>query len=258
VRGIRSPAAAYITLGLTLLELLRDAVWQFVGAVLALLGVVVAIYLYWLQRQSKELAFGLLSSRRPLSIADELSSRVTVQLDGTPVGNLHLLVFGLKNSGHRAVLPQDFAKAFSIAFSNGKVVSAEIASQHPKNLGAQLTVQEHWVELHPVLLNPGDQLLVQILLSSTKPDWKVDARVVDIPAFAEINRTPKLPPFMRSGLFLPFLLALGFGLWKVYSGGEAEEAYVPLSFAAFIIMYSLGSRLVNESGSSVRRRIDET
>lgn len=241
-----------------MLELLRDAVWQFVGALLALLGVFVAIYLYWLQRQSKELAFGLLSSRRPLSIADELSSRVTVQLDGSPVGNLHLLVFGLKNSGHRAVLPEDFAKAFSIAFDDGKVVSAEIASQYPKNLGAQLTVQERRVELLPVLLNPGDQLLVQILLSSTRPEWKADARVVDVPTLAEINRTPKLPPFMRSGLFPLFLLALGMGLWKAYSGAEAEEVYVPLGFAAFIMMFSLGSRFVNESGSAVRSRIDET
>ena len=57
-----------------MLDLLRDPVWQFVGVILTLLGVAVAFWIYWLQRQTKELAFGLASSRRLLSIADELDS----------------------------------------------------------------------------------------------------------------------------------------------------------------------------------------
>lgn len=63
-----------------MLDFFRDPAWQFVGVVLALLSLGGAFWIYWLQRQAKELAFGLISSHRLVAVADEVSSRVTVQL----------------------------------------------------------------------------------------------------------------------------------------------------------------------------------
>ncbi len=59
-----------------MLEALRDPVWQFVGALLALLGIFFAFYIHRLQVKTHELATGLVFSRPLLSIADELASRV--------------------------------------------------------------------------------------------------------------------------------------------------------------------------------------
>ena len=149
------PLTSHITSHL--LDFLPDPIWQFiVGAV----AIGAAFWIYWLQRHTKELACGIVSSRRLLSIADEVSSRITVQLDGSAVKNLHWLVYGLKNSGHRAISSSDFQRPFSISFPEGKIVSAEVASQTPPNLGAALIVTESRIELQPLLLNAGDKILL--------------------------------------------------------------------------------------------------
>lgn len=183
-----------------MVDLMRDPVWTFVGAVLAVLGIGTAFWIYWLQRQTKELAFGIVSLRRLLSVADEVSSRVTVHLDGNEVKNLHLLVYGLKNSGHRAIASSDFEHPLSISFANGQVVAAEITSQHPSNLGATLITAESRIELQPLLLNAGDQILLQVLLSAPSPSGSIDVRILDVPALAPINVNDRLPPFFESGM----------------------------------------------------------
>ena len=239
-------------------EALRDPVWQFVGAVLTVLSLVAMFWIYWLQRQTKELAFGLLSSRRPLAIADELSSRVTVLLDGRSVGNLHLLVFGLKNSGHRAVAPTDFERNLSIKFSDGAVISAEISAETPPNLYAQLCVSDDKVDLQPLLLNPGDFLLIQVLVSSAKPDYVMNARVLDVSTFAPVNTTPRLPPLLQSGLPLMMGVLLAFGVANFFATGNRLESYYWFGFAVITLAMGLVMRFRDGSGKSSRRRINET
>lgn len=240
-----------------MIEILRDSVWQFVGVVLALLSLGAAFVIYWLQRQTKELAFGLISSRRPIAIADELSSRVTVQLDGQTVEHLHLQVYGLKNSGHRPIAQTDFERPLSIAFEAGRIVSAEIATQRPTNLGAQLTISTSRIELAPLLLNPGDRLLIQVLLSSAKPASTLDARIFDVPSIGPINTIPPLPPFFRSGLPMLMWIMLAAGILGLIFMERREMAYAYLGFAAFIPVFGLVSRLWRDSGKSARRRISD-
>lgn len=239
-----------------MINALRDPAWQFVGVLLAVLSLAAVFWIYWLQLRTKELSFALLSSRRPLSIADELSSRVTVQLDGRSVGNLHLLVYGLKNSGRHAIPPTHFERPLSIQFSDGQVVSAEITRQNPGNLGANLIMSSTQVELRPLLLNPGDQLLIQVLLSSANPTYTLDGRVLDVSSFEAINISPRLPTFLNSGLPLMVLIFVAVGTASFFLG-QHDAAYWFLSLAVIVIGYGLASRLFENSGKSARRRISE-
>jgi hypothetical protein len=237
-----------------MINFLRDPVWQLIVALLTLAA---AFWIYWLQRQTKELAFGLVSSMRPLTIADELSSRVTVQLDGKHVGNLHLLVFGLKNSGHRAIATSDWERRLSISFDPGLVVSAEIASQTPSNIGAQLTVLDSRIELAPLLLNPGDQLLVQVLLSSAKPNTSLDARVLDVSSFAPINTVPRLPRFMDSAAPNAMVMTFIPGIGIYFFGGDQMIALTFIGSAVLFPISGLVIRLRQDLGRSARRRIND-
>ena len=82
-----------------MIDLLRDPAWQFAGILLTAAAVASSFWIYWLQRQTKELAFGVVSSRRLLTVADEVSSRIRVELDGREIKDLHLTVYAFKNSG---------------------------------------------------------------------------------------------------------------------------------------------------------------
>ena len=243
-----------------MLELLRDPIWQFIGAVLAALGIGAAFLFSWLQRQIKELAFGIVSSRRAISVADEVSSRVTIHLDGKIVKNLHLLVFGLKNSGHRAITQSDFERPFNISFSDGQVVSAEVTSQVPANLGATLAIAESSIELQPLLLNAGDKMLLQVLLSAPSPSYSVDTRILDVSALAPINVQPRRPPFFQSAL--PIVI----GFWILFAAGtyifktnsqDTQMSISLLGLALVATLYGLGMPLLERKGPSSRRYIGE-
>ena len=240
-----------------MLEALRDPLWQFVGVLLTLVSIGVAFWIFWLQRQTKELAFGLLSSRRLLTVADELTARVRVELDGQTVANVHLLVFGLRNSGHRAVAPSDFERYITLSFAKGRVLSAEVASQVPQDLGAELSIFDSRLELRPLLLNPGDQLVVQVLISSSEPAYEVQARILDVPSFAPVNTRPRLPPLLSSGIPVATLgcalVALGFFV----SGTQQHQVFGFAALTAFLPLFGITTRLIQDSGRSARRRISE-
>jgi hypothetical protein len=239
-------------------DIFRDPIWQFVGVLLALFAIAMTFWIYWLQRQTKELAFGLVSSRRLLAIADEMSPRVTVQLDGKLVSNLHLLVYAIKNSGHKAIATSDFVRAPFIAFSDGQIVSVEVASQCPENMRAELTLFSTKVELSPLLLNPGDQLLIQVLLSSSKPSATFDARIVDVSAHVALNYEPRIPRFFDSGLPMAMYFMAGIGGGALVVAESREMPYVYFGLAIFIPIFGFFNRLWRDQKPSARRRVRGT
>lgn len=241
-----------------MLELVRDPAWQFAGAFFALLSLAAAIGFYWLQRQTKELAFGRVSSRRLLSIADELSTRVSVQLDGKPIRDLHLLVYGLKNSGRVAVSQADFVRPLSISFPDGQVLSAEIAAERPVTLGATLTISDSRVELCPLLLNAGDTVQIQVLLSSALPSELIDVRVVDVPSMMPINVQPRSPPFLQSGLPWMIVSFMAVALIDLMISDSPLYATGFVIVAAFAALFGFVARFLETAGTSGRRRISES
>ena len=162
-----------------MIELLRDPIWQFVGAALALLALAAAFWIYLLQRQKKELAYGVLSTRRLLSVASELRSRVSVTIDGRPVEDLHLIVVGIKNSGNTSIAEADYLYALTLHVKDKtEIISAEVSKFFPSNLLVSLSFQPDKLEFKPPLLNPGDYFTVQALVSGKSPAFTSDFRLI--------------------------------------------------------------------------------
>lgn len=162
-----------------MIQFLRDPLWQFVGAVLALLALPTAIWIYLLQRPRKELAYGVFSSRRILSVASELRNRVMVTVDGRPVEDVHLVIFGVKNSGNVPVLETDYLYTPALGPGEGTgVISADLSKFFPENLQVSLTLQSNKIEFKTPLLNPGDYFTVQALTSGKSPKFTPDFRLV--------------------------------------------------------------------------------
>lgn len=241
-----------------MLELLRDGIWQFIGAALTVASILAAAGIYWLQRRTRELAFGLVTHRRLLTVANELSPRVSVQLDGRAVRDLHLLVYGLKNSGHSAVLANDFERPLSISFSDGQVLSAEVASQKPANLAATLEVGASRVELRPLLLNAGDQVLIQVLVSAPTVKDAIDARIVNVARLTPIVTPPTLPPFFQSGSAIVVGgVLVGAAAANILDLPGQPPWWFWVALAALLAVFSLARRLMNTLSPASRRTINE-
>ncbi len=240
-----------------MLELFRDPAWQFAGIILAAIAVAVSFWIYWLQRKTKELAFGVISTRRLLTVADEVSSQIKVEFDGREIKDLHLTIYGLKNSGGLAVPASDFARALSLQFASGQVISAQISSQVPHNLGAKLVVTDTIVQIEPLLLNPGDQFLIQVLSSPGLPTGQLDGRIIDVADFQPINLHPELPKFHKSGLILPAIIFPIIGLYGAFIYPQDSSWLMWIGMGAFIIFFGYVSRWLERVRTSSRRRISE-
>lgn len=240
-----------------MLESLRDPAWQFASIILAAIAVAASFWIYWLQRKTKELAFGVISTRRLLTIADEVSSRIKVELDGREIKDLHLTIYGLKNSGGLAVPASDFARALSLQFAPEQVISAQISSQVPHNLGAKLVVTDASVQIEPLLLNPGDQILIQVLCSPGLPTGQMDGRIIGVANFQPVNLHPELPKFHESGLVLPAVSFPIIGLFGTLIYPQDSSWLLWIGLGAFVIFFGYASRWLERVRASSRRRISE-
>lgn len=238
------------------MDFLRDAVWQSIGVFLSAIAILATFAVYWLQRQVKEVSFGVLSKRRLLSVADEVASRVQVHLDGRVVQNVSLWTFGIKNTGQKAVIPDDFLRPISIGFEDAELLSAEIAHQKPKNLGATVTSDGSLVTVQPLLLNPGDYLTVQVLLSGAAPDYRYDGRIVDVRRIELLHLASAYPPLHQSGA----AVAIGGALVTALSSfvfSKSGSYLMWIGLAGLILGITIAIRTARMFSPRVRRTITE-
>ena len=185
-----------------MLEMLQNKPLEFAGVIFALLAVIVSIVIYRLQRQNKELAFGVLAEHHLLGVSDELANRVRITFDNRPVENIKLLVFALKNSGNKAVKVEDFIRPITISLGNeAKLLSFECIKE---------SSNEDMLEISPILLNSGDYFLIQVLASVEKAKIEQDIRIVGVSSFVNLSVKQRQNTSFLNGL-VPSLTFLGLG-----------------------------------------------
>lgn len=154
-----------------MLSVLRDPLWQFVGAVIAVMALLVGIWTN--SRQSrKSLSYSLLVPSL-VSVDQRIRGQVEILLDGKPIGAPSLLLLRITNTGNLPIRAGDFDKPL-VATVNGNIISVSVVDTYPQELREYLDWQQHssQIEFEKVLLNRGDWFEVQILateLASRKP-----------------------------------------------------------------------------------------
>jgi hypothetical protein len=193
-----------------MLEMLQDKPLELAGAAFALIAILVSIVIYYLQRQRKELAFGVLAEHHLLGVDEELADRVVVTFDGQPVKNIKLVIFGVKNSGNQPILVNDFeGRSLRFTFGeNAKVLSTEIIRQLPQNLGCSFDVLDDTVQVKPLLLNVNDYFVVQALVTVPEVNMQADSRIVGVSRLSALSvQKPDYRVVILSPLIL-FVFAL--------------------------------------------------
>ena len=149
-----------------MLDLLQSPVWQFVGAILTLLAILLTLALYLKQRRRKALSYAVVSSSDLLSVEEEIRGRVKVLFDNAPVENVRLVIIKLWNSGEIPISKNDYESPIRIDLGQtNTVLSYEIIHKVPENLPVELSHRREGILLNQILLNSGDSITVKILVS---------------------------------------------------------------------------------------------
>jgi hypothetical protein len=151
------------------MDMLRDPLWQFVGAVVAVLALVLSVVIALAQRQRKRLGYDIETATPVLTMREELAGRLKVLLDDAPVEDLGLYILRISNHGNVPIRPADYDRPIKITFgADSQILSAEVTEQRPSNLGAAVTFDSSCVTIQPLLLNARDSFQMKCLVTRAK------------------------------------------------------------------------------------------
>lgn len=147
-------------------EALRDPVWQFVGVVISLAALLVAIAAIRFQLIRKSMVFHH-SMDNPVFyvLNEELRERLRITFDDREVKRLSSFDLHFFNDGNAPIAPADFIQPVFVEFPQGVHIFGVLTTETtPPNLGVEVTRQDLRFTVKPLLLNPGDTFTLQFLM----------------------------------------------------------------------------------------------
>lgn len=182
-----------------LIETLKNPSWQFIiTTILAVVVGAATIIIPWLlSRSKKELTYRILTNTSVVSVREEYQRRVEIRFLSRRVKNVHLIIFKLINSGHKAIRPDDYVEPVTLRFSGeSRILSATVVETNPPEIkfaevssdpDATATFADvianaggGEISIPPALLNSGDWIRVNILVSDYQGPVTVFGRIVDV------------------------------------------------------------------------------
>ena len=167
--------------GVRVTDILRDPLWQFVGAVLGVFAIIVMVVLFFAQQRKKALSYEILSRTPLLSAAEEIAGKLQILFQGKAVQSVYLLVIKISNTGNVPITSSDYERPISIYFGKkAHILSGEISESDPQTIDAKIEVRDQSILIEPVLLNSGDSITIKALVSNYYGKLYVDGRIIGI------------------------------------------------------------------------------
>lgn len=164
-----------------MIEIFRDSIWQFVGAIIAVIALGISVIFFILQRNKKSLSYDVLSNISLLYAREEIQDELQILYKGISVKNVSLLILKIINDGNQPIKTTDFEKPLSFTFSqNTQVLSAEVFKVSPENLEVVIENQNDRITLNPLLFNNGDFISLKIILNNFERKIKADTRIIGV------------------------------------------------------------------------------
>jgi hypothetical protein len=171
----------------------HDSFGQFITNVVvalacAIIGGVIAIWIYQKQRNKKVISCEIISDAPVLSIHQTIANRVKIELDGNPVKEVTLVVFKVSNTGNTAVDDKDYKEPLTFTFSTRKVISSEVVETEPDDLIDETsrktfiplpTPGQDFIEFPNFLLNSKQSVTFSVLLDGAKDEISKKGRIID-------------------------------------------------------------------------------
>jgi hypothetical protein len=156
--------------------------WKFYAMLfVALVGVAVPIWLWQADIDGKSLAVRLISNVE-LQVAQQNSiPDLQVTVGGIVIESPILSTVEIANDGSRPVPTNDYEGPITIEISkNSKIIRANILSVSPSGLPVRIETTNESIKIYPLLLNPGDKMVISIISSGELPALITQARIAGV------------------------------------------------------------------------------
>src|SRR5687768_3163626 len=113
------------------MKIIKDPVWQFVGAVVAVIALIVTVGIYVIDRPVKRLQVQILSNSPLVSVNTDISPRIRILYEDKPVQTLSLILLRFENVGNEPIRVGDYSEPIRILLSPSAEVG-EVTVQETK------------------------------------------------------------------------------------------------------------------------------
>lgn len=173
-----------------MLEILRDPMWQFIGASFTIITVIFTAIFFKMQHQHKALSYKILSYT-PLVIRDVIGEKLQIVFEGKPVEDVYLSIIKIYNSGNTPIVSNDYERPINLYFGeNSQILTNEVIEKNPDNLEVTTHIEGTKIMLDPLLLNKKDSITLKIILSQpdiSNNNINIDGRIVGVKEIKEIT-----------------------------------------------------------------------
>lgn len=168
-------------LSLSMLDFLRDPIWQFVGSMVGLLALGIGTWAS-LRGRAKKLTYEVIAQTPLLNFdLDSTNQRLTLLFNGKPIHNAEFVLTKIINAGSAPIRPNDYERPLRVTTGeSSKILDAKVVHTHPGNLVVPIsTVEDASLTVDSVLLNPGDYYVVGAIVVP-EAEISVDGRIAGV------------------------------------------------------------------------------
>jgi hypothetical protein len=136
-----------------------------IAAALAVIAIALAIILYRLSRERKELTYSYVSltSLLPEPVQAE---GLELRYRGEIVRHPYILLMRISNTGNQPIASSDYESPITVELKPSTILSVEITRTNPEDMDAQVGRKSGSLVIEPTLLNPGDWLALKVILDN--------------------------------------------------------------------------------------------
>lgn len=231
-------------------ELLRDSIWTFVGAVLALAAIIVSILIYLGQKQKKRLRVERIAGVPLARVGSQGIDGLQVAYKGRSLDRPSIVVVRISNPGTAPIHSADFEAPITLEFEqNTELLEASVIETQPSGISVSIEIKGSVAILSPHLLNPGDIVVMRILLATGRSKFTPFARIAGVGVIETRVSTSLWPPILGMLGMLVVIAAIIFApvpnSTKIMELRAEEIPYlVALAFGALLMLGVLGRDLV--------------
>jgi hypothetical protein len=144
--------------------------------------IIVSIVIYVLQTRNMELSFEMSSFSEIVKMVDGLEN-MKLTYRGKRVDRLGIISLRITNSGNTPIKKEDFERPLRLVFKERpEVFIPKISRVFPVILSPHINVVDKYVQIEPLLLNPGDNFTLDIITSAKSFGLTIDARIAGLKA----------------------------------------------------------------------------
>ncbi len=218
---------------------------DYLNLALTVLGLAISLAAYrFARRQNRKLlAYEVLSHTPMLDIMTSIvGKRIQINFDGKPVNDISRIVLNIRNSGNKALREEDYIKPITLSFGKAEILDTKILNTTPSSIEPNLKYTSYLINIAPDLLDQGDSILVEVILTGFSNVVDLSVRVEGMPRILNIKRAsvyPNLCQFIGASGVLCIL-----GVQALVYSRDVGEHVISL-LAGTVLALSIGAFMAN-------------